>query len=445
MSAEHETRIAEIRDNLFALNEQSRNIQARADAENRELTADEESAIDAIFAEFKKQEAELDRRQKLADVAAKMSQRVGPKADPQMPGSRYGDYGSSAARGEPLFRNAVTGETVRAFRGTAPMHPQADAPLGDVLQALLLNDPSHLPADVRASLTVGSDTGGGYLAAPALSQRVVDLARANSVCMKAGAVTVPMAGAELTIARLTGDPTTQWRGETQGVTASTPTFGRYTLRPRTCAAVVPVSLELLEDTANAGRLIEQALTAALGVEIDRVILEGYQAHEPTGVCYTSGVNSQIGVGAITDYTEITTAIRDILSANFAGEIADLAWIQNPRVAATYDGLVTGLASDKTPLQPTPWASQLKRYFTTNLSPTGSPLTSYQVIGDFREVLVGARTSGVIIDVIDSGAVTDSAGTSWNATSQFLRHIRARVRVDVCVMRPGFFAVLEGCR
>ncbi|MBK6279766.1 MAG: hypothetical protein IPF57_17360 [Gammaproteobacteria bacterium] len=61
------------------------------------------------------------------------------------------------------------------------------------------------------------------------------------------------------------------------------------------------------------------------------------------------------------------------------------------------------------------------------------------------MLVGARTSGVIIDVIDSGAVTDSAGTSWNATSQFLRHIRARVRVDVCVMRPGFFAVLEGCR
>ena len=140
---------------------------------------------------------------------------------------------------------------------------------------------------------------------------------------------------------------------------------------------------------------------------------------------------------------MTTAITSILAANYPGDVSDLAWIMNPTIGGTYDGLVTGISSDNTPLEPTPWVRQLQRLFTTNLAVASSPEQYNMVVGDFRECLVGMRTSGVVIDVLDQGQVTDSDSVSWNATTQFMRFVRARIRVDALLMRPTWFTVLSG--
>jgi hypothetical protein len=97
------------------------------------------------------------------------------------------------------------------------------------------------------------------------------------------------------------------------------------------------------------------------------------------------------------------------------------------------------------LEPTPWVRQLMRHYTTNLAASGSPQMYNMIVGDFRECLVGMRTSGVVIDVLDAGQVTDSNSETWNATTQFLRFIRARIRVDSILMRPTWFSVLSGVR
>ena len=88
---------------------------------------------------------------------------------------------------------------------------------------------------------------------------------------------------------------------------------------------------------------------------------------------------------------------------------------NPRDGATYDGLADTTGQ---PLRPTPWAADLRRFSTTSISTTegGSSDESYMLVGDFRQCLVGMRTSGINLEVLREGTVTDSSGESWNATA-----------------------------
>jgi HK97 family phage major capsid protein len=343
-----------------------------------------------------------------------------------------------------FFRDMRTGDEVRGYRGPQPIFKHDDTvDLGTLLRAILLNDTSRLSAEIRSGLLTGSDSSGGYLMAPAVSEMLIDLARATSVSIQAGATTLPMETGEMTIARVTGDPTVAWRAELQATTGTKPTFGRFVLRPRMLAAVVPVSLELLEDAPNAGDVIAGTLTSAMGVELDRALLEGTGAeNQPQGVVNTLGINTTASVGTPTTYAEVSTAIGQILGANYAGEVGNLAWINNPTVATVYDQLVTGITSDNTPLRPTPWVETLRRFYTTSLAANASSEYN-QIIGAFNEMLIGARYSGVVIDVIDAGQVTDAEGDTTNAVSQFARFIRARLRADVVLMRPAHFSVLAG--
>ncbi len=61
-----------------------------------------------------------------------------------------------------------------------------------------------------------------------------------------------------------------------------------------------------------------------------------------------------------------------------------------------------------------------------------------IVGDFSQVLIGMRTSGVRIQVLDAGAVG-----STNAVSQMLRWVRAFLRADMVLMQETFFSKLAG--
>lgn len=86
---------------------------------------------------------------------------------------------------------------------------------GEVLGALLLNDPGRLPREVRAELSTGSDSGGGFLVTPEMSREFIDLARVASVCIAAGARTVTMEASKLILTKLVRDPAPTWRAEFQ--------------------------------------------------------------------------------------------------------------------------------------------------------------------------------------------------------------------------------------
>ena len=65
--------------------------------------------------------------------------------------------------------------------------------------------------------------------------------------MRAGASSIPLTSGEMILLRLTSDPTCYWRGETEATTASEVGMGRFVMRPRMLATLLPFSLELAED------------------------------------------------------------------------------------------------------------------------------------------------------------------------------------------------------
>jgi HK97 family phage major capsid protein len=336
----------------------------------------------------------------------------------------------------PVFKDGV-GNQIQAYTGEQNLSERSiGCDLGDAIQGILRGD--ALQASVGST-----DSAGGYILNPEFSTRFIDLARSASVTSQAGAITVPMQTSEMVIAGLASDPTSHWRGETVPVTSTDVTFNRIVLRAKTLAAIVPVSIEMLEDASNAGQIIEAALRASMGLKLDQAALIGSGAEQnPKGIRNHDGVNAINTVGTPANYSKFSLAIGDIMAANYPGTVEQLAWINHPRTDDTLDGLADTTGQ---PLQPTPRVQKLRRYSTTSLpiNEGGGTDESVSVVGDFSQLVVGMRTRGITIRVLDAGTVTDSVGDSINANTQLMRHIVAYVRADVAVLRPSWFTVMDG--
>lgn len=352
-----------------------------------------------------------------------------------MPGGRTGFESAG-----PVFQDA-NGRKIFAKTGADRFSDrQSDGELGAAIHNML-------KGDIQNAQIGSTDSAGGYLMNPSMSGMVLDLARSASVCMKAGAITIPMSTSELIIAKVDSDATAQWRAETVAVTASAMAFGRITLRAKTLAAIVPVSIEMLEDAANAPQIIESALAAVLGQKLDVAGIYGSGAGaEPRGIKYASGTNAVTSVGTPTagasTYAKPITGIKNILDANFPGSTGELSWIQNPRDMTNWASL-----ADTTyqPLMAPPIVAAMKQYATTALPKTegGGGAESSAIIGHFPSLAFGMRTSGVQVQILDSGTVTDTNSDDWNATTQLMKFIRVYLRADVALLRPSWFSVLSG--
>jgi HK97 family phage major capsid protein len=308
------------------------------------------------------------------------------------------------------------GNRVRALTPDEPLAGEAPAgpSIGEVAQAMITGD--WRDAQQFASMNTSSTEGGGILLTPIMSNQFLDLARSASVLMKAGVQTIPMTDAnELIIARLTQDPTAYWRQETTEIPASAAKFGAIKLAPKMVAVLVGISVELTEDSANAASAIQDAISAAMGLAIDRAGLLGVVGTNGTGIggwiqgVFNDAGNNVATVGTPTSYSQITSAIGKILTANYPGDLASLAWIANPREWQTYDSLVD---TTHQPLRPTEWASKPQRLSTTSIPINlGAGSDSEMIVGDFSQMAMAVKTKGVQMQVFDQGSATDETGAS----------------------------------
>ncbi|NLE39636.1 MAG: phage major capsid protein [Pirellulaceae bacterium] len=347
-----------------------------------------------------------------------------------------------------LFRDTRTGQLVRSIGAHQQVsrtieHDAGDEGLdfGRLLRGILTGREGDMTdAERRTIMTIGGSAG-GYLLNQQMSSILIDMARSASVCLKAGAQTIPMETSELTIARITSDPEAVWAAEGQAVNATGMTFARYTLRARSLKCIVPVTIEAWEDCENIGQIVTNALRAAMGLALDQAALTGpVDGGAPLSLTHTAGVHAIDNVGVPEDYSDARAAVEKILGANFAGNVGQLAWIMNPRDGASFDSLHDG---EGRPMQASPWVSALRRLYTTSLAADAEEKT-LSFIGDFSQMAFGMRTSGVVIRVLESGTVLDSDEvTIINATSEFKKLVVAHLRADTVCMRPPFFAKLGG--
>jgi HK97 family phage major capsid protein len=432
---------------------QARKIHETYTAEKRGATAEEGAEIDRLLDAADTLEAQIKRKDLASRSPGTRAERLEHASADLRTITDSGMRPMPDGQGHPRARRAAGDDEVRALgreeRMAAYLADRAaplpdgirtdDLSLGRAIRAMVLGDWRAAPAEARAMGT-GTSVTGGLLVPTMLSARVIDLARNQARIFQAGALTVPMETKDVNLAKITKDPVASWKAENQPATASDIELGQITLQSRTLVALVKASVELMEDAQNFSSVVENALAAALALELDRAALRGGGAGigpiEPVGLRFTTGVNL-VAVNGFWDYDDVSTGVQKIVEAN--GPSADaLAVLLSPRDYGFADRLKDG---NGLPLEgPPSWQAMTK--LATNQIPTNLGVGTNEseiYVGAFSELLVGIRTELTI------EASRVAADTTSSAFSNLQVWVRAYLRGDVNVARAPFFSVLTGVK
>lgn len=426
-------------DTRHELLEANRTLLTQVETSKREMTANESAAWDALDHVIQMLGGEMNWRDARGDRNAR---------DPKG-GAAPAAVDSAAARREGVwFRDLTTGHELRGATNkeslgiALPQLAQPRGRIGELIASLVRGRPvsPELEQDFR-TMSVGTASAGGYAVPEPFGLQFFDLARSAAVVMKAGAITVPMPGATLKLARIDTDPTVAWKAENNAFSASDVTLGAVELTARTVGCMVKGSEELFMDSPNIGDIVEESIRGAMGKEMDRVALVGSGvAPEPGGIMKSgltanTNVQTQAWGGTPTDYLNFSRMVQKVREANFEPNAA----VWHPRDLGTLDRLrdTTGQ-----PLVPPKSFADVEHFATTSIPATVDAGTSpadasIAIVGKWDQLLIAPRMDVMLLFSRESNDGTDSAFAKYQI------HVRAVARMDVGIIRGAAFCVGTG--
>lgn len=376
--------------------------------ENRVFTAAEAAAWDATQKEIRDTDAQLERQ-----LAAEQMRRDGKS-------------GQRVAVDDQGHRHAI----LRSSDKLAERFPRREGQPLNIARAIkgVITGNWNDADTERRAMAEGTLSAGGYTVPSELAAQWIDMARAKSVSIAAGAGTIPMGMATLRIAEIVGDVAPAFRPENTALPENDVVFGALDLKARLIGVVCRASLELISDSPMANEMIVTSITGALGVAMDAAMLAGDglvdATHDnPRGILNWPGVNAIAAVGAPTNYDKWLDAIHRIELAN----LSPAAVVDHPDTVNVLRQLKTGLTGDETSLVPPPRYAALSPFVTTGLAAGNS------IVGDFTNALFGMREE-VTIEATRVGS---------DALSKAQVLIRGYMRLDTGLTRAKAFTKLTG--
>lgn len=172
-----------------------------------------------------------------------------------------------------------------------------------------------IPADVlgygRRDLTVGSASAGGDLVATELmSESFIDLLRKALVLQGAGATIMTGLQGMVALPRQSGGATVYHVAESSSITESALTVDQVTMQPRTIGALTDYSRRLLlQSSIDIENLIRRDLAQSIAIEVENQAINGTGTGSyPLGILNTTGINTESGVVAFTDYVNAEASL-----------------------------------------------------------------------------------------------------------------------------------------
>lgn len=281
-------------------------IVAKAIAEKRELTAQENEQVCALHAEA----------DNLAESAKNMQRQMDLNAGVQPLGlsdKEVREY--SVARAIERRAASMKGEGV--FDG---LEAEASAAIakrrGVAAQGFFIPVEITQGAPEKRNLVAGTTTAGGFTVPTDLGLPIIELLRNRAVVASLGAQVITGITGNVAIPRQTGAATASWLSETAQVSKTNQTFGQLALTPKRLAARSGYSLQLLRQSSIAVEgFIRNDQASVLAIAIDLAAIQGTgSSGQPTGIVNTSGIGSFTFGGAPT-YAKYIEAIAAMLSAN----------------------------------------------------------------------------------------------------------------------------------
>jgi HK97 family phage major capsid protein len=351
----------------------------------------------------------------------------------------FAPFGNEIANGPKVsgWRDAATGKAVSVYSPKEQIAASTARPefgVGDILAGML-----HGPRSdgVRAALSEGTDSAGGYSIPLTVLPQFFDRLRSKTQFIQAGAQTLVLDGMKTRIMRVAADPAPAWRAENAALTESAPTFDAVDFLPRSLAVLVKVSEELLADSVNVASALEMSLLGALSVELDRACLFGSgSSNEPLGLFnLASGINTvSMGTNGMTpaSYDEIIDALYEVELDN---GMTPSAGIMHPRTARTLRKLKDTTGQ---PLMLPPALAGFRMLSTTSVpitqtQGTATGVCSTTLVGDFSQAILGLRQSLMIRRLDQTFAGNLQVG--------FL----ATMRADVGFAHPESFTKIIGIK
>jgi|CXWL01.1.fsa_nt_gi HK97 family phage major capsid protein len=201
------------------------------------------------------------------------------------------------------------------------MQFQAKPRLGELVKTMITGEGS---IETKASIQIGSNAAGGYTGALTQYPEVVDLMRAKTRTIEAGAQVIQLQGKQTQIAKLLTDPVAGWRAELGAIAAADATFGNILLTAKSLACEVRISREFLQDSTGGPDIIEQALTNAIAAQLDAAVLYGTGAsNQPLGLKpqlvtasrFNNLATNGAKLSAFGNYKPLVSAAQKVAQAN----------------------------------------------------------------------------------------------------------------------------------
>lgn len=273
--------INELKARLVELNETGKAIRAKADAEKRDLSNDEQVEIDAVMNEFDGIELDISRRERMSNQES----RLGESSGRRVPAAQIENVATARTglqntilstpqeRGRWGFRNF--GEFCQVVR-SASNNP------GSIDQRLIANSMTTYGAE-----GVGAD--GGFAVPPEWRSTIMEavageeglLSRTDQQTASGNSITFPTD--ESTAWQTTGGIQAYWDGEASTITQSKPALKEVTIKLHRITALVPVTDELLEDTAALGGYVARKAGDKVAFKVNDAIVNGTGAGQPLGM------------------------------------------------------------------------------------------------------------------------------------------------------------------
>lgn len=407
--------LQEIRQRKAARTAEARAIVAKAEAEKRQLTAEESANFATIRADIESLEQD-EQRQQFLDDAERRSAGVTVVA------GNGGDTIGALEGRVSLLRVLQAGAEGRALSGAELEYAQeTERRTGRKAQGVFVpmsalerrvnttgSAPELVPTDHRGDLYIQPLR--NKLLARRLGVRVLSGLHGN--------VTIPKHGTGVSVG---------WVAENGAVPDSDVNPTNITLAPKHAGGVTELSRQLImQSSPDVEQLVRDDFAAVLAQAIDSALIKGGGTNEPVGVLSTVGIQTA---------NLATLNWANVLAMKAKAELANVdasSWLFNPSVAAKLAGTEKSTGTGIYLLGDDGKMAGIQSYSTNQVpnNATPDPDAGIAILGDWSQVLLGIWSE---IDILVNPYAQPAYGRGGVL-------VRAMSTVDVGVRHPQAFVV-----
>lgn len=285
---EGDAAIVNLRARLTELSETSNAIQAKADAEKRDLNVEEQRELDACLAEFEEVEASIKRRERIAAQATRLGEPQPRQVTPN-PVAAAATPAPAPAPRDGLQNTRLQTREERQRWGFRDMGEFAISVRAGVLNPGNMDPRLIQNAALGTYGSEGINTDGGFAVPPewrAEIMKQVDaedgfLGRTDQQTVSGNSITYPID--ESPAWASSGGIRSYWDGEAATLTQSKPALKDLTVKLHRLTALVPVTEELLEDAPAMSGYITSKAGEVMAFKLNDAIVNGTGAGMPLGI------------------------------------------------------------------------------------------------------------------------------------------------------------------